>query len=91
MKLDEFDFEIYLLENCSPEDLITLFMQYYTPNIVNTIVLTTNSYEIALLIDKDKPNSRVKDQFNTCRSEIYLYLAFCIYMTIYPLNCISDY
>jgi hypothetical protein len=38
MKLPDFGWEINLPENVSPDDLITLFIMYYTPEIINTIV-----------------------------------------------------
>ncbi|KAG4427093.1 hypothetical protein IFR05_017424, partial [Cadophora sp. M221] len=91
LKLDEFDFEIYLPKNYSSDDPITLFTQYYTPDIVDKIVLATNSYQRPLPDDELKPWSRAAAWEPTTRKEIYLYLAFCIYMTIYPLNKIDDY
>jgi hypothetical protein len=44
MKLPDFSWEITLLENVSPDDPITLFTMYYTPEIINMIVEKTNSY-----------------------------------------------
>lgn len=44
MQLDDFDFEIHMPEDCSPDDPITFFTQYYTLDIVDAIVLATNSY-----------------------------------------------
>ena len=44
MELDDFDFEVYMLEDYSPEDPISLFIQYYSLDIVNAIVLATNAY-----------------------------------------------
>jgi hypothetical protein len=91
MEIDDFDFEIHLPEDCSPDDPITLFTQYYNKDMIDAIVLATNSYQPALQPHELKPYSRVKDWYETCRSEIYLYLAVCIYMTVYPLNQIEDY
>jgi hypothetical protein len=42
--LPDFGYEIALLENTSPDDLITLFTMYYTPEIINIIVKKTNNY-----------------------------------------------
>jgi hypothetical protein len=78
MQLDDFDFEIHLPDHCSPEDPITLFTQYYSPNIVDAIVIATNSYQRLLSDDKLGPESRAAGWYDTCREEIYLYLAFCI-------------
>jgi hypothetical protein len=91
MEIDDFDFEVHLPESCSPDDPITLFTQYYNEDMIDTIVSATNSYQPALEPYELKPQSRFKDWYNTCRSEIYLYLAVCIYMTVYPLNRIEDY
>ena len=44
MQLPEFGQEITLPENASPDDLITLFTMYYTPEIINLIVKKTNNY-----------------------------------------------
>jgi hypothetical protein len=44
IKLLDFGWEITLLENTSPNDLITLFTIYYTPKIINIIVEKTNEY-----------------------------------------------
>jgi hypothetical protein len=44
MKLPDFDWEITLLENTSPDDPITLFTIYYTPEIIDIIVKKTNEY-----------------------------------------------
>ncbi len=38
MKLPHFDWEIHLPENVSPNDPITLFTIYYTPEIIDIIV-----------------------------------------------------
>jgi hypothetical protein len=45
MILPDFDFEITLSDNVSPDDLITLFIMYYTPKIIDTIVQYTNQYQ----------------------------------------------
>ncbi len=44
MKLPHFDWEIHLLENTSPDDPITLFTMYYTPEIMDMIVEDTDNY-----------------------------------------------
>jgi hypothetical protein len=38
MILSDFDFEITLSNNVFPDDPISLFTMYYTPEIINTIV-----------------------------------------------------
>ena len=38
MILPDFDFEITLPDDVSPDDPISLFTMYYTPEIINTIV-----------------------------------------------------
>ena len=44
IKLPHFDWEIHLPENVSPNDLITLFTMYYTPEIIDIIIENTNNY-----------------------------------------------
>jgi hypothetical protein len=44
MKLAPFGWEIILLEHVSPNDPITLFIMYYTPEIIDMIVEKTNEY-----------------------------------------------
>jgi hypothetical protein len=44
MKLPYFNWEITLPENVSPDDPITLFTMYYTPEIIELIVKKTNEY-----------------------------------------------
>jgi hypothetical protein len=45
MILPDFDFEITLPNNVSPDNPISLFTIYYTPKIINTIVQYTNNYQ----------------------------------------------
>jgi hypothetical protein len=40
----DFEFNICFLECISPDDLIIIFSLYYTPEIISTIVSSTNSY-----------------------------------------------
>ena len=44
IKLPDFSQEITLLENVSPDNPITLFTLYYTPEIIDLIVEKTNKY-----------------------------------------------
>ena len=44
IQLNDFDFEVHIPEDCSLEDPISLFIQYYTPDIIDTIVSATNAY-----------------------------------------------
>ncbi len=44
MKLPHFNWEITLPENVSPDNPITLFTIYYTPEIIKLIVKKTNEY-----------------------------------------------
>jgi hypothetical protein len=44
IKLPDFDWEIHLPENTSPDNPITLFTIYYTPEIMDMIIKNTNNY-----------------------------------------------
>jgi hypothetical protein len=44
IKLPHFDWEIHLPENASPNDPITLFTMYYTPEIMDMVIKNTNNY-----------------------------------------------
>ena len=90
MNLLAWDWEITLLENISPDDLITLFSMYYTPEIIDLIVEKTNKY---LREPKDDSclRARANEWYSICSGEIYLYFVIRIYMTLYVENEISDY
>jgi hypothetical protein len=90
MKLPNFAWEITLPENVSPDDPITLFTMYYTPEIIDMIVEKTNSY-LREPEDDSCPRARANDWYPTCHGEIYVYFAIRIYMTLYVCNEISDY
>jgi hypothetical protein len=44
MQLPNWGWEIILPENVSPDDPITLFTMYYTPEIIDLIVTKINEY-----------------------------------------------
>jgi hypothetical protein len=44
IQLPNWGWEITLPENASPDDPITLFTMYYTPEIIDLIVEKTNKY-----------------------------------------------
>jgi hypothetical protein len=90
IKLPHFGWEIYLPENTSPDDPITLFTIYYTPKIMDIIVENTNNYARKIR-NELAPRARAKEWYPTCRGELYLYFAIRIYMTLVVLNEISDY
>jgi hypothetical protein len=90
MKLPPFGWEITLPEDVSPDDPITLFTIYYTPEIIDLIVEKTNTY-LRKPQDDSTPCVRANAWFPTCRGEIYIYLAIRIYMSLHVENEIADY
>jgi hypothetical protein len=90
MQLPDWDWEITLPENASPDNPITLFTMYYTPEIIDLIVEKTNQY-LRKPQDDSCPYIRANDWYPMSSGEIYLYLAIRIYMTLYICNEISDY
>jgi hypothetical protein len=60
MQLPDFAWEIMLLENVFPNDLITLFAMYYTPKIIDLIVEKTNEYRQEPR-DDSCPRARAKE------------------------------
>jgi len=90
MKLPYFDHQICLPKDASPDDPITLFTLYYTPEIIDWIVEKTNLYN-RYIKDDALPRARGKEWWPTCAGEIYTYFAIRIYMTINVQNEISDY
>ena len=90
MQLPPFGWEITLPEDVSPDDPITLFTMYYTPEIIDLIVEKTNTY-----LRKPQDDSthcvRANAWFPICRGEIYIYLAIRIYMSLHVENEIADY
>ena len=90
MQLPNWDWQITLPENASPDDPITLFTMYYTPGIIDLIVKKTNEYARKPQ-DDSSPYARANQWYPTCSGEIYLYLAIRIYMSLYVCNEIADY
>lgn len=81
INLPGFGWDIRLPEHASPEDPITLFTIYFTPEIIDLIVEKANTH---VQIPKKPPfaSSKSSDWCPTCPGEIYKYLAIRIYMTI---------
>ena len=86
----DFEFEITLPQDTSPDDPITLFTLYYTSDIIESIVRYTNNVSRKAQ-DPSKSNARANKWYPTCTSEIYLYLAIRIYMTLFAMDEVSDY
>jgi hypothetical protein len=86
----DFDFEITLPPDSSPDDPITIFTLYYTSEIIESIVQHTNNVPREAQ-DPSKPNARANQWYPTCAGEIYLFLAIRIYMTLFPLDEVADY
>jgi hypothetical protein len=82
--------EITLPEDVSPDNPITLFTIYYTPEIINLIVEKTNTY-LRKPQDDSTPCAQANAWFPICRREIYIYLAIRIYINLYIENEIADY
>jgi hypothetical protein len=90
MKLPYFLWQINLPENVSPDNPITLFTIYYTPEIIDLIVQKTNSFKREA-DDPGRPRLRANGWYPTCSREIYIYLAIRIYITLIVYNKILDY
>jgi hypothetical protein len=90
MQLPQFGWEINLPEDVSPDNPITLFTMYYTPEILDLIVEKTNDY-MRKPQDESCPYARANNWYPTCRGEIYIYLAIRIYMTLHVDSEIADY
>ena len=90
MELPGFGYEITLPEYTSPDDPITLFTLYYTPEIMDLIVEKTNDY-MREPKDDSLPFTRANKWYPTCRGELYVYFAIRIYMTLHIDNEIADY
>jgi hypothetical protein len=90
MKLPNFGWEVNLPEHTSPDDPITLFTMYYTPEIMDMIVEHTNNY-MRQPKNESSTHARANQWYPTCRGELYIYFAIRIYMTLWVTNEISDY
>ena len=90
LKCPDFEFQITLPLDVSPDDPITLFTLYYTPQIIDSIVHCTNSYKRTAQ-DPEKPYSRANQWYPTDTGEIYIFLAIRIYMTLFPIDEVADY
>jgi hypothetical protein len=60
MELPNWGWEINLPDDVSPDDPITLFTMYYTPEIINLIVEKTNNY-LREPQDDSCPRARAKE------------------------------
>jgi hypothetical protein len=60
MQLPQFGWEINLPEDVSPDDPITLFTMYYTPEIIELIVEKTNDY-VRKPQDESCPRARANE------------------------------
>jgi hypothetical protein len=69
----DFEFEITLPANASPEDPITLFTLYYTPEIVQSIVQCTNNLPWEAQ-DPSRPKTRANQWYPTCEKELYIFI-----------------
>lgn len=90
MKLPDFDHEIKLPNCASPEDPISLFTLYYTPEIIDWMVDKTNSHE-RYIKDPNLPFVRGNNWVDTTSAELYIFMAIRIYMTLAGRNEIADY
>ena len=90
MKLPSFDTEIHLPDHMSADDPITIFSLYYTPEIIEQIVLATN-FNSRQPKDPSKPKARAHNWTPTTSGEIYIYFAVRIYMTLHVENEVADY
>jgi hypothetical protein len=90
LECPDFEAEITLPMDVSPDDPITLFTLYYTPEIIDQIVRHTNNAPRTAQ-DPTRPHARAKLWYPTCAKEIYLFLAIRIYMTLFPQDKVADY
>lgn len=90
LECPDFDFEITLPMDASPDDPISLFILYYTPEIIDQIVQHTNNH-IREPQDPTALFGRANNWYSTTKGEIYLYFGIRIYMTLFPLDEIADY
>jgi len=90
IEISNFEFDIMLPDIAFLDDPIILFTLYYNPEMISIIVFNTNSY-VRKPKDPEKPWCRANKWYPTCDSEIYVYFAFHIYITIYPINEIANY
>ena len=90
VEIDEFGYVIQLPESSSPDDPISIFDLYYSPEIVDQIVRYINQFVREPQVP-GKPCSRALNWYPICQAEVYTYLAIRIYMTIHVENELSDY
>jgi hypothetical protein len=90
LECPDFEAKITLLIDVSPDNPITLFTLYYTPEIIDQIVRHTNNAPQTAQ-DPTRPHAQAKLWYPTCAKEIYLFLAIRIYMTLFPQDKVADY
>jgi hypothetical protein len=90
IKLPDFEPEIYLPDHMSPDNPIIIFILYYTPEIIEQIIKSTNLNSCQPK-NLSKPKARAYSWVLITSGEIYIYFAIRIYMTLYIENEITDY
>jgi hypothetical protein len=90
VKCPDFDMEITLLLNTSLNDLISLFMLYYTPEIIESIVCYMNKVPREPH-DLSIPYNKANAWYLTCAKEIYFYFAIRVYITEFPIDNVAGY
>lgn len=90
MKCPNFEMEITLPPDTSPDDPISLFTLYYSPEIIESIVRYTNNVRRKPQ-DPSQSHARANAWYPTCTEELYLYFAIRVYMTEFPLDEIASY
>ena len=76
--------------DASLDDLIFLFVLYYTLEIIDKIVQYTNNH-IQEPQDLTALFGRANNWYSITQEEIYLYFGIRIYMTLFLLDKIADY
>jgi hypothetical protein len=90
MECPDFDIEITLLLNTSPDNLISLFTLYYTSEIIESIVCYTNKVPREPH-DLSMPYARANTWYPTYAEKIYLYFAIRVYMTEFLIDNVAGY
>ena len=86
----DFEFEITLPIDTSADNPITLFTLYYTLEIIESIVQYTNNL-LQEAQDPSKLYTQTNQQYSTYKKEIYIFIAIWIYITLFPIDEITNY
>jgi hypothetical protein len=90
IQLHRRSFRITLPDHVSPNDPASLFLLYFSPEMIQMIAQNTNDY-VPNTPELLAEHTREKEWFRMLPGELYIYLAIRIYITLFIQDEIASY